>query len=151
MTFEQQLKQFTPLIHKTINVLQLQHERDEAFQIASITLWECMKKHDPKKAKLITYFSNTMFYKLKTYKYNLYKHDHNPLNEDSDLWVDDSPNTFEYLISSLDEDEKRVIRDYYYYGYTLVELSQRYNVSRKKITAQIGTILDKLRYNIDEE
>ena len=53
--FEQLSKQYTPMIHKIINSLNIYKNRDEFFHHGLIALWEADKRFDPDKGNFTSY------------------------------------------------------------------------------------------------
>ncbi|WP_174734462.1 sigma-70 family RNA polymerase sigma factor [Mesobacillus harenae] len=54
-SFEQVTTQYTPMIHKIMNSLNIYTNKDEFFQLGLISLWEAYNRFDPEKGGFTNY------------------------------------------------------------------------------------------------
>ena len=142
-------KRFHPMFWKAIYTFKLGYDKDEYFQIIRIKFYEaCMCFDSSCGIKLTTFIMRSIYNMLINHiRDNNFKNA--DLNGDYLLddyvFENDNDENFEYMISNLSDDEKYLLRNYFVYGRTLVEMSKIYNQSFKWISNRIKAAINKLR------
>ena len=158
-TFDEWVKELTPMIYSIIHKLNIYRDHEDYFQIGLHGLYKAYKLYKPGKTTFPTFaYKYIQGHILNQLKKKIY-HDEREVHVEDDVLAylhstgELNPVEKEILlkqsIEQLDPSLKRVIHLHYFDGFTLKEIAEQLNVSYPTIKRRHKVALQKLRILVD--
>ena len=139
-SFDQLYEQYLPMMHSILNSYNIQKDRDDYIQIASIALWKNLNKYDSTKAHFHKYVYMTMKFAIvkeirKQSSWQFFEEKEENI-EQNKLLDDYSPEItllVQQLLQQLTEVERIVVTHYYMQDMTYSKIGQLIGKSEEAV------------------